>query len=229
MNLVETTPSVRYGPPIAESSTAEQSRIALLRRDEEQSSTAFGILGEPGSILFPARIGSTGVVPAPENPFFIEGNAVSLSARTGEVCAKNFMHGFTVKEVRLTHGLKEVKLVAPNTLNLVASIAINQPQQLLDVPFGMPEAETRSLRLAGLYYPEGLVPILVAAPTEFFTLVETEQPDEEVNEVRCLVPTVESISASRGSVRFNQRAMDFAKGVRQHAFRIEQDVEEQSE
>jgi len=53
--------------------------------------------------------------------------------------------------------------------------------------------------------------------------------EEEVVEFRLLPPRVESIASFRNKVKFGKAAADFAKSVRSHTFRVEEDLEEQSE
>jgi hypothetical protein len=58
---------------------------------------------------------------------------------------------------------------------------------------------------------------------------DVEMEEQEIEEFRCLSPRVESIAALRNKIKLTKPATDFAKGVRLHTFRIEEDVEEQSE
>jgi hypothetical protein len=66
-------------------------------------------------------------------------------------------------------------------------------------------------------------------PTKPIVRTEAQDQEEEVVEFRCLPPRVQSIAALRNKVKLTQAAADFVKGVRAHAFRIEEDAEEQSE
>lgn len=68
---------------------------------------------------------------------------------------------------------------------------------------------------------------ILAIPTAAPGLEESEE--EGPVEFRCLSPRVQSIAALRDKVKLTKAAADFVKGVRAHAFRIEEDVEEQSE
>lgn len=78
--------------------------------------------------------------------------------------------------------------------------------------------------------------VLVAGSTILNNAAE-EQPiahapatgEDDVVEFRLLPPRVETIASLRNKVRLNKVATDFVKGVRAHAFRVEEDVEEQSE
>ena len=128
MNAVETSPSVRYGRPPAESSTsgADQNRIAFLLRDEEQSSTA--LLREP-------QVRRS----VPERRFFIDGGAVLFPARAGQVYG-NASTGrvFAIPTVIHEFAEKEVTLASLYAPNVAASIvARNYPQEI----FVMPETQ----------------------------------------------------------------------------------------
>lgn len=68
-----------------------------------------------------------------------------------------------------------------------------------------------------------------AIATKPLVRTEVQDQEEEVVEFRCLPPRVQSIAALRNKVKLTQAAADFVKGVRAHAFRIEEDAEEQSE
>jgi hypothetical protein len=69
-------------------------------------------------------------------------------------------------------------------------------------------------------------PVMVG-PSEVMAVEQAGE--EEVVEFRCLPPRVESIAALRNKVKLTKAVEEFAKGARLHAFRIESDVEEQSE
>jgi hypothetical protein len=90
----------------------------------------------------------------------------------------------------------------------------------------------------GCTVPSGVVYFAdVADEITMLNQVVAEQPvahaqmsgEEEVVEFRLLPPRVESIASFRNKVKFGKAAADFAKSVRSHTFRIEEDVEEQSE
>lgn len=102
-----------------------------------------------------------------------------------------------------------------------------------DYPVGVSaftQAIEMGVNLTGVGYE---IPTMLSEPQIIFGNVFYGQgedtPEEDVVEFRCLAPRVESIAALRDKIKLTKTATDFAKGVRLRAFRIEEDLEEQSE